>query len=226
MEAKKNPTSDVHRYSNHFFLIGLGVSITLLIVAFEWRSEKKVLVRQPDEPPQIAFTLYPVQVTVLENVPTLKPLKKVVVVNPDRIVEVKDIIKISSPDIQIEPPEVSIDIDPNAFNQPVEVSIDTFFVVEKMPVPIGGLAGFYKQLSKSINYPNRAKQRQTEGKVIIEFVIDQSGNPINLKVLKGIGHGCDEEAMRVLQLAKWEPGKQRGQPVPVKMTLPIFFRLN
>ena len=66
-----------------------------------------------------------------------------------------------------------------------------------------------------------------EGKVYLQFIIDKDGSLTNMTVLKGIGIGCDEEAVRVLsECPKWEPGKQRGKPVKVKMALPIIFQLE
>jgi Periplasmic protein TonB, links inner and outer membranes len=60
----------------------------------------------------------------------------------------------------------------------------------------------------------------------VEFVVNKNGAPSDLKVTKGIGGGCDEEAMRVIALSKWEPGKQRGNPVRVRMSMAINFKLN
>jgi protein TonB len=77
-----------------------------------------------------------------------------------------------------------------------------------------------------MKYPTKAKTRNTEGRVFVEFVVNKEGMPVNMKVLRGIGNGCDEEAMRVLSLAKWNPGKQRGRQVSVKMVMPIYFKLE
>lgn len=66
-----------------------------------------------------------------------------------------------------------------------------------------------------------------EGRITISFVIDKDGSITNIKILRGIGFGCDKEAIRVLnKMPKWNPGKQRGKPVKVSMTLPITFKLN
>ena len=66
-----------------------------------------------------------------------------------------------------------------------------------------------------------------EGKVYVQFVVDKDGTLTDVKALKGIGAGCDEEAVRVIQEApKWKPGKQRGRPVKVRMVLPIIFKLG
>jgi protein TonB len=226
MEPKKNPAKDVHRYSKQYFLIGLIISCSIAIMAFEWTTEiKKIDCRLPDtrEP---SMTLYPVPVTTQEDQPIAKPFKKI---------QVLDLSKLT-PDIPTseQKDDEPIDLEPVENNSSTgiaveietEVAIDTFIFVQNMPVPVNGYEGFYKQISKAIKYPTLAKRMDTEGKVFVEFVIDERGNPINLKVTKGIGHGCDEEAKRVISMTKWEPGKQRGKPVLVKMTLPIHFRLN
>jgi protein TonB len=67
---------------------------------------------------------------------------------------------------------------------------------------------------------------RVEGKVFVEFVVEKDGTLTQFTVVKGIGAGCDEEAIRIMQEAPaWEPGKQRGRPVKQRMVLPIFFKL-
>jgi TonB family protein len=115
---------------------------------------------------------------------------------------------------------------PFVIDIPDEVPVDTFLSVEKKPKPVAGYDSFYKQVSKSIRYPDKARRNLTEGTVTLLFVINQFGEPVNFSVLKGIGSGCDEEAIRVLSKTKWVPGRQRGRPVNVKITLPIKFNLG
>jgi protein TonB len=86
---------------------------------------------------------------------------------------------------------------------------------------------FYKYVSKNIEYPKQARRMGIEGKVFVQFVVDKDGSLSDVKVIKGIGAGCDEEAIRVLKESpKWTPGKQRGRPVRVRMSLPIFFKIQ
>jgi protein TonB len=99
---------------------------------------------------------------------------------------------------------------------------DFFVVVEEMPVLIGGI----KAIQDKINYPDVARQAGIEGKVIIQFVVNEKGEVENPRVIRGIGGGCDEEAIRVIKQAKFKPGKQRGQPVRVQYSLPVFFKLK
>ena len=104
--------------------------------------------------------------------------------------------------------------------------LETAFVsVETMPEFIGGQKALDAFLISNIQYPQSAKDAGITGKVYVSFLIDKSGNVTNVKVLRGIGGGCDEEAVRVIKLTsgKWKPGKQGGKPVKVTMTIPIQF---
>ena len=99
---------------------------------------------------------------------------------------------------------------------------DVFVAVEQMPELIGGLAS----VQSLIEYPETARRGGIEGRVVVEYVVDEQGTVNDPKVVRGIGGGCDEEAIRVVKLATFKPGKQRGKPVKVKMSMPILFRLK
>jgi protein TonB len=109
---------------------------------------------------------------------------------------------------------------------PPEKEPEIWTIVEKMPEPVGGLEGFYNTLRKNLKYPNRARRMETEGRVLVQFTIDEDGNLSDFSVLRGIGDGCDEEAIRVISLTKWNAGKQRGRPVKVRMVQPVYFSLE
>jgi protein TonB len=86
------------------------------------------------------------------------------------------------------------------------------------------MSAFYKYLSENLKYPQKALQHSIGGKVFLQATISKTGEISNIIVVKGIGYGCDEEAVRVLKSApKWIPGKQRGRPVNVRMVVPITF---
>jgi len=99
---------------------------------------------------------------------------------------------------------------------------DIFVIVEKMPKLIGGI----KAVNERINYPEIAAKAGVEGRVVVQFIINEKGDPVNPKVVRGIGGGCDEEAIRVVKTLKFEPGLQRGRPVKVRYTIPIVFKLK
>lgn len=113
-------------------------------------------------------------------------------------------------------------------NREKTIVTQPFVFVEKMPeFPEGGQAGMYKFISKHLRYPAVAQSRGLEGNVIVSFVINAAGEITNIKILQDIGGGTAEEAIRVIaSMPKWKPGIQNQQSVPVRMTLPIRFKLN
>jgi protein TonB len=89
------------------------------------------------------------------------------------------------------------------------------------------MSGWNKDLSDNLKYPTQARRMGVEGTVIVVFVINTDGSIQDVEVLRGIGGGCDEEAVKIVKGApKWEPGKQRGKPVRTRMRLPIRFKLG
>jgi protein TonB len=104
---------------------------------------------------------------------------------------------------------------------------ETYLIVTEMPEFPGGDAGRVEFLSVNIKYPQMAKETGVMGKVYVNFVIDENGYVVESKLIRGIGGGCDEEAMRVIRsMPKWKSGKQNGIPVRVQFSLPIEFTLR
>lgn len=102
-----------------------------------------------------------------------------------------------------------------------------FTVVEKQPMFPGGIRAMYDFLGDNIKYPSAAANANVTGRVFISFIVDASGTISDVTVLKGIGFGCDEEAVRVVsKFPKWTPGMQDEKPVSVKYNLPIMFELK
>lgn len=103
---------------------------------------------------------------------------------------------------------------------------EIFKVVEKMPSFPGGDEMLIEYIKKNLKYPQAAMDAGTQGRVFVSFVVEPDGSISNVKVLRGIGSGCDEEAVRVIKsMPKWEPGKQMGQTVRVSYNLPVNFKL-
>ena len=104
---------------------------------------------------------------------------------------------------------------------------DVFTVVEEPAKPSGGYETFYKYIAENLQYPSLAKDKGIEGKVYIQMIIDTDGSITDVKPIKGIGAGCDEEAVRVIsQAPAWEPAQQRGKRVKQKIVVPIAFALG
>ena len=109
----------------------------------------------------------------------------------------------------------------------VEEAKPIFTIVEEMPSFPGGEGELAKFLGANIVYPQIAKESAIQGTVYVSFVVDSKGKVTDVKVLRGIGGGCDEEALRVVRMMpSWRPGKQNGQSVRVQFNMPIRFTLN
>ncbi|SHN07220.1 TonB family C-terminal domain-containing protein [Cyclobacterium lianum] len=104
---------------------------------------------------------------------------------------------------------------------------DQSFPLEEQPNFEGGMDAFHRYVAETLQYPLEARQQKVEGMVEIQFVVEKDGSLSNVSAINGIGAGCDEEAERVIRQApRFNPGKQRGNPVRVRMVLPIVFALN
>lgn len=109
-----------------------------------------------------------------------------------------------------------------------EVSVDdeVFVVVEEQAEFPGGLDSMYAYIVKNLKYPEAAKEKGIEGRVFVSFIIEKDGSISNVKILRGIGGGCEEAAVEMIKnMPKWKPGKQRGKPVRFQFMLPIKFEL-
>jgi TonB family protein len=104
---------------------------------------------------------------------------------------------------------------------------EVYTVVEKQPAFPGGHEGYVKFLVDNIKYPEEAIKKSVTGTVYVTFVVEETGAVTNVKILRGIGSGCDEEAMRVVKMMpNWNPGLEKGKPVAVQFNLPIKFNLD
>jgi Ca-activated chloride channel family protein len=105
---------------------------------------------------------------------------------------------------------------------------EVFTAVEQMPEFIGGQLGLEAFIKASISYPKKAKENGISGTVYLSFTVDRNGKVTDIKVVKGIGGGCDEEAIRIIKLTsgKWKPGKQNGKPVKVLINMPVTFLMK
>lgn len=102
-----------------------------------------------------------------------------------------------------------------------------YIVVEAMPEFPGGEAAMIKFITKNIEYPRMAKKTGISGRVFLTFVVERDGSISDVQVLRGIGGGCDKEAIRVINMMPyWNPGKQHGKPVRVQYQMPITFTLQ
>ena len=132
---------------------------------------------------------------------------------------IQDATDISKPDI----PVVKIEIQ----QEEEVVEEEIFTVVEEEPSFPGGVDKMYEYLYANIKYPQVAKENNITGRVYLTFVVEKDGSIANPKILRDIGGGCGNEALRVIKsMPKWSPGKQRGKAVRVQFNLPVVFDLQ
>lgn len=223
MEPKKNPKIALEKRSGMFFNIGLALTLLLVVSAFEWKTY--------GDGPLVDLGTVEIDITEVIDIPSIE-----IPPPPPPPVELPVIKEVIDEEI-IDEQEVLIDIEVNedtsiediVFDEPlpVEKVPDVLIRSEIQPAPVGGMSAFYKYVSKELNYPLQARRNRIEGRVFVQFVVDENGQLTDVKAIKKIGGGCDEEAVRVLSNApRWNPGKQRGRPVKVRMTLPFTFHLN
>lgn len=224
MEAKKTPKADLANKSGMFLNLGLAISIAAVLFAFEYKSYDDGALKDLGTVDDAFEELLDIPITEQPPPPPPPPVEQPV------IQEVPD-------EVEIEEIEVNFDVDVKEetvikevviAEAPVEEKADVIFdVVETMPSPQGGMEAWNKYLSGNLKYPTQARRMGIEGTVYVVFVVNTDGSIQDVEVLRGIGGGCDEEAMRVVKNApNWQPGKQRGKPVRVKMRLPIRFKLS
>jgi protein TonB len=225
METKKNPKHDLSNYSGLFFNIGLFLAMGMVLIAFEWKSYDNV------SAVDLGTTLTDFD-EVIEDVPlTEQPPPPPQQIQQPQIVEVPDEEILEDDievDLDVEMTEETV-IEAAVFEEmPEEEEVEEIYtIVEEMPSFPGGTTEFYKYVAKNLIYPSKARKAAVEGRVIVRFVVDKDGNIGQVEVLRGIGFGCDEEAIRVIKDSpRWAPGKQRGRAVKVSVTVPLNFKLS
>jgi periplasmic protein TonB len=218
MVKRKKPDADLRNYHAILFEVGLVMALIIFIVLT--RIDLRVAADRE-------FVLMEREVVTMEEIvqtrqietPPPPPRPPVPVVVPNDVI---------IDDIQI---HINAEFDPGARlalpprperAEEVEPEEGFFVVVEQMPELIGGLV----ELQRQVRYPEMARRAGIEGRVYVQFIVNEQGDVEDPKVIRGIGGGADEEALRVVSQAKFRPGMQRGRPVRVQYMLPIFFRLQ
>lgn len=225
MEIKKNPKADLENKKTIFFEIGLIIALLVVFAAFEYKSYDKITIdlsqRAVDDTPEEIIPITEQKVKPPPPPPP-KQVTQIKIVEDD--VEVDDEIDI---DVDIDDDAVIEEYIPPEDDDEEVLESEIFTVVESMPEFPGGMGELMKYLGQNIKYPPLAKESGIQGRVFINFVVEPTGAISNVKVLRGIGGGCDEEAIRVVEaMPKWKPGKQRGKNVRVSYNLPVKFTLQ
>ena len=219
MALRKEEGADLRKQYPLYVEIGLVLSLTLLIVAFraDFSNESSFQVQMEE---QETVDMKQIQQTQQEKEPPPPPKPPVPQEVPNN-----EVIE-NETDF-----DASLDMDerldtsqgpPDDGEEEEEEEQEIFMVVENQPELVGGM----RALQQSVEYPEFAKKAGIEGRVIVQFVVDEQGNVKNPKVTRGVHKLLNEEAVKAVKEQSFKPGKQRGQAVKVQMSLPVPFRLQ
>ncbi|NMB05110.1 MAG: energy transducer TonB [Bacteroidales bacterium] len=227
-EVKKSPKANLEVHRNTFILMGLVVGLSLLFFAFEWSTQTRKL----DETVLVQDVLAEEEIEITRREPTPPPPPPPPEPEAPEIIEVVEEkvetkLEIKTEDDQSQRQMQTYVPPPPPKPKQEEVTEEIFVVVEDQPLFPGGNAAMMKFLSDNIKYPVIAQENNIQGRVICNFVVEKDGSITDVQVVRGVDPSLDREAVRVIQqMPRWKPGKQRGQAVRVRFTLPVVFRLQ
>jgi len=226
MEEKKSPKANLENKKLMFIQIGMIISLLIAWMAFEHKSYDKREIDPSLLNREVVVDEEMVEITKQEE---QKP-------QPVEMPKQTTQLEIVEDDVEVEDIEINAEVDQQEVIEeyvPVEVEEEDvqeqeiFQIVEEMPAYPGGEGKLMEYVAKNIKYPQIARETGIQGRVFVGFVVEPDGSVSNVKVLRGIGGGCDEEAIRVVKgMPKWKPGKQRGKAVRVSYMLPVNFKLQ
>jgi len=227
METKKTYRVDLERFHTLFLETGIALALMAVLLLLHWQAPEK---------PFTGFDTMALVTWEEEAIPVTRPetpTPPTHPVNQPQLVIVEDDMEISQ-EFQLEveaTPETKVRVyEPLPVMTEEEPEVEeeqVFIVVEEMPSFPGGETARLEFLARNLVYPALAREAGIEGTVFITFVVQKDGTVGEVRVLRGIGGGCDQEAMRVVRsMPAWHPGRQRGMPVKVQFNMPIRFELN
>lgn len=230
MEAKKSEKANLENKKGLFLELGLIVALAIVIYAFEFKSydkqeedkqlteavsqvEEMVIQTQQEEPPEPPKQEVELSQTEFE------------IVDDNAVIEdefkLQDFENVTDGSLLTNTVEIKQELPEEEEEQPI------FKVVEQQASFPGGPTKLYEYLAKNIKYPQQARETGTQGKVYLTFVVERDGSITDIKILRDIGSGCGEEAIRVVKsMPKWQPAKQRGKVVRQQFNLPVNFSLQ
>ncbi len=224
METKKKNSKNMEKFKTLFFQTGLLVSLFVVLAAFEWKKYdnndsnlyQTTFVPIDDEIAPITKE-EPIKTKVIQTTTILDTKNDDVVVTDTLVFDTNPSIN------QVVVTHINKDT-----TEPVIIDPAPVLIAPIMPEFPGGTEALYTFLAENIKYPQVARESHIQGIVFVTFVIEQDGTVSNATILRGIGGGCDNEAVRVVEkMPKWSPGKNSlGRPIRVQMNLPVKFVLQ
>lgn len=227
MIEKKNRDFGLERFRAPLFFLGLLFSSAFVLTAFEWKTYTETAIIDTSDRPNRDLP----DETIFAAVPMKKPLPPPP--PPKPVVDVIDIVANDKKiDIGLDVPAFDPEDEPEVTVISVKAEVVTEEVIELSFVDVwpsfpGGDTARLKYMMENVNYPEKAKYAGVQGTVWVEFIIGKDGSIEDAVVIRSVGAGLDEEALRVVnEMPKWSPGKQRGLPVKVRFRLPIKYSLR
>ena len=229
MKLKKSNAVDLENRKHIYIIIGLILSLSFALNLLEWKSfRKRDVIIETSFVPQLneepILEIKPIQIPV--------PVKTVSNEKPSTVKVVKELPKINTIKVKTKtdlfiPIESLMALENLEGDSLVIENVDPPIFVSTMPKFPGGNPELFDFLNSNIKYPEISVKNNSQGKVIIEFVVEENGEISNIKVLKGVDPFIDAESIRVVnQMPKWIPGKQLDKKVRVRQRLPIKFKLS
>jgi protein TonB len=218
-DFRKHPEN----YRIIYFEIGIIVALLLVLYSFNYRTYEYHYDIPKTRPVDdiVEEIIEPTQHDKPKSEPP-QPRINITIVDDNNITE--DVIEI----------DVLADIETPVIWEPnfepeeeiVEVMPAPLYMAEEQPEFPGGTKAMYEFMYKNVKYPEMAKKLGITGIVYVGFVVEEDGSFSNVAIERSVGGGCDEEALRIINLMpRWSPGLQNGRPVRVRMALPVKFTL-
>ena len=227
-EVKKSPKANLEVHNGTYILMGFVLGVSLLFFAFEWSTQTSKL----DESILVQDVTAEEEIEITRRDPIPPPPPPPPEPETPEIIEVVEEEVETTLDIKVEDDQSQRQLQayvppPPPKPKQEEVTDEIFVVVENQPEFPGGNTAMMKFLGDNIKYPVIAQENGIQGRVICNFVVEKDGSITDVQVVRGVDPSLDREAMRVIkQMPRWTPGKQRGQAVRVRFTLPVVFRLQ
>lgn len=229
MEIKKSDKANLEKTKALFTLLGLVISLGMVIAAFEWKSYDK-----QEEEVQLTQVVQEVEEMVIQTrqeetppppeEPAQAETTEFEIVDDDQELQnefnIETFENTSNTEVFIPKVEIVEEVE--------EVEEEVIFTVVETSADFpGGTQARMKFLKDNLKYPQQARETGTQGTVYVTFVVEKDGSLTDVKILRDIGSGCGEEAMRVVKaMPKWTPAKQRGKTVRMQYVLPVRFTLS
>lgn len=229
MQPKKNPKADLENRRGLYLEIGLVVILVATLVAFNIKSydQEQIEVVQRTAMDEVEDVIIQTQ---QEELPPPPPPEQTEVTTELNVIEddAESENEVDMSSFQRQEEATNIEITPVKIEEEEEEEEQTVYqVVENDPEFPGGLEALMKYLQQNIKYPQLARENNIQGRVYVTFVVERDGSVTGVRVMRDIGGGCGQEAVRVVKaMPKWTPGKQRGKAVRVQYNLPVNFSLH